>query len=284
MEFFEALFNYKFIQNAYIVGILLGFVAPILGSYVVVKRLSLIVEGVSHIATAGICFSLFLSKVGILAINPIIFGVAFSLGGAALIEKIRTTFKEYSEISIPVVISLSTAFMILFTSLAGGFNQDFSSFMFGNILTTTNTELYLITIIFILILILGKRYYRELLAFAIDEEYCKYSNINTRYFKIAFNILIALVITVSIKVVGMLLVSALVIIPVSSASKISNNFKKTIIFAILFSEISVLGGLIMSYYINIPSGATIVFINIIIFIVTILIDRVKPFSNSKDKV
>lgn len=273
MSFFDALFNYEFVQNAYLIGIIIGFIAPIMGGYVVVKRLSLIVEGISHVSMAGISFSLFLSKTMAINVDPIFAGIVFSLIGTGLIEKIRVTFKNYSEIGIPILISLSTALMIVFASLSGGFNQDFASFMFGNILTTTRTQVYITLIIFISFMSIGLLKHREMLAYAIDEDYCKFVGINTKRYKLFFNIFIAIVISISIKIVGMLLVSSLVVIPISSGSKVGKSFKQTLLFGVIFSEISVIGGLIMSFYLNIPSGATIVLINILIFGICMIIDK-----------
>ncbi len=270
MEIVDNILRYEYLQNAYTVGILIGFIAPILGAYVILKRLALVVDAIAHISMASITLSFALEKHGIMSVSPYIFSFSFSSIGLIFIEKIASTFRTYKEIAIPIIISLSTALMITFSSLAGGFNQDFMSYMFGSILTSTTTDVVIISITTVITVFLLMFFKSQLIVFAIDESYAKHANVNVRIYKTVFNVLLAIFTVLAIKVIGMLLVSALVIIPISSASKICNSFKTTIITGVIFSEISVIFGLILSYYLNIPSGATIVFMNIAIFFCTVI--------------
>ncbi len=275
MEIIENLIKYEYLQNAYAIGLLIGFLAPLLGAYIILKKLALVVEAISHIAMAGITLSFALDKYGILSISPFYFAFTFSSLGLILIERIGNSFKTYKEIAIPIMISFSTALVILFSSLADGFNKDIMSYLFGSILTTTSADVIVMIIATFITVLLLYKFHSQLVVFAIDAEYAKFSGINVRIYKVIFNILLAIFTVLAIKVVGMLLVGALIIIPISSASKICNSLKITIILAIIFSEFSVIIGLVSSYYLNIPSGATIVFANIIIFLSTVIYGKVK---------
>lgn len=265
MELVNNLFSYGYLRNAYIMGLLVGVLAPIIGSYVVMKRLSLIVDGVSHVTLSGVSLGLMLNKFGYV-INPMIPGMVFALLGSFIIDKISSIFKKYKEVAIPITISFASAMTAIFISLAGGFSTDLSQYLFGSILTTSKMEIYIMAITLIVVLIGLKTNYHNFLSFAIDEEYCAFAGINTKNYKNIFTVLIAVVVSISIKAVGMMLVSALVVIPIITASKFCKSFKQTLIVAIIFSEISVFSGLVSSYYLNIPSGAMIVIVNIIFFV------------------
>ncbi len=273
MNIFSSIIRYEYLQNAYIVGILIGIIAPLIGAYVVIKKQGLIVDGISHITLAGISFSMFFSTITGLRFNPMYFGMGFALVGSYLIEKISGVFKNNKEVSIPIAISVSASFTALFTSLSGGFATDLMSFLFGSILTTTKFEICILAIALIFILIGLKNYYYKIICFSIDEDYCKFNSINVKKYKIIFTILIAVVVSISIKAVGMMLIGSLVILPISTASKISKSFKSTLVMAIIISEISVLLGLVVAYYLPVPSGATIVLTNLIIFMAVIFYKR-----------
>lgn len=266
MAIINNLFSYEYLRNAYIIGLLIGVLAPIIGAYVVMKRLSLIVDGVSHVTLSGISLGLFVNKLGY-AINPMYFGMIFALIGSFIIEIISNSFKKFREVAVPITISFASAVTAILVSLSGGFSADLSQYLFGSILTTSKFEIYVMSITLIVVLFGLKTHYYDFLSYAIDEDYCKFAGINTKNYKNIFTILIAVVVSVSIKAVGMMLVSALVIIPISCATKFCKSFKQTLLVAIIISEISVFSGLISSYYLNIPSGAMIVVVNILFFII-----------------
>ncbi len=273
MNLFSSIVRYEYLQNAYIIGILIGIIAPLIGAYVVIKKQGLIVEGISHITLSGISFSMFFTTFSGIRINPMYFGVIFALFGSYLIEKIGEVFKDYKEISIPIAVSSAASFTALFISLSGGFATDLTSYLFGSILTTTKFEIIVMAIALAFVLVTMKNYYYKIICFSIDEDYCKFSNINVKTYKIIFTILIATVVSISIKAVGMMLIGSLVILPISTASKIAKSFKSTLITAIVISELSVLLGLVVAFYLPIPSGATIVLTNLLIFVTILFLKK-----------
>lgn len=145
----EALFQYEFLRNAFIVGIFIGFIAPLLGVFVVVRRLSLIADALSHVTLAGIAASLLLQKKWLTTatLNPIYIGMAFSVAGSLFIEKLRTVYKHYQELAIPIILSGGIGLSVIFISLADGFNTDLFSYLFGSVSAVSRVDVWTIGII-----------------------------------------------------------------------------------------------------------------------------------------
>lgn len=266
MEFINLLVEYEFLQNAVFVGLLIGFISPIIGVYVVVRKTSMMVESISHISVAGVTLSMLLTKLEIVNTNPLLVALIFAMVGAMILEFIKKQVPNFKEVAVPILISLSTALMILFASLGDGFNKEASSYIFGNLLTSTKEEVYILLGLAIFVIgFIGTNYY-SFLAFNIDEKHCKFNKINNFFFKWVITFVISIIVAISIKVVGMLLVSSLVVLPVTSAIKLSNSYKSTLTKSIIISQSCVITGIVVSYYLDIPSGATIIFSNIIVLL------------------
>ena len=151
----DALLNFDFMRYSLISGILIGFIAPFIGAFIVVRRLSLIADALSHVTLGGISFGMFLITIIPTAalINPMWFGVLFAIVGALLIEKLRTTFSNYQEIAIPIIMSSGVALSAIFISLADGFNQEIVGLLFGSISAVSLSDMITIIIIVIIVTI-----------------------------------------------------------------------------------------------------------------------------------
>jgi zinc transport system permease protein len=274
-SFIFALFQYSFLRYALITGLIMGFITPLIGSFVVIRRLSFIADTLSHFSLAGLSIGLYLINIigFTLITDPLYLAMIFSVIGAMFIEILRGYYQNYKEISMPIVMSLGTALSALFISLAGGFNSSIYNYLFGSILTVGNKYLWVIIITATLLLSLLVFYYKEMVIISFDEAYAKLLGINIGRFQFVSTFVLALVVSLSIATVGVLLVSSLMIIPVAAAMKVGKSFKNTVGIAILFSEISIIGGLWLSYELRIASGATIVLINILILLLVGLFRR-----------
>jgi zinc transport system permease protein len=273
----SGLMQYEFLQNAFITGIIIGILAPLLGVFVVVRRMSMIADALSHVALAGIAFSLLLQKsfVSLTGLNPLYFGMAFSVGGSLFIEKLRTIYKHYQELAIPIILSGGIGLSVIFISIANGFNADLYGYLFGSVSAVSRSDLYLIigvgiVVIFTLILL-----YKELFLLSFDEEHAKASGIPSKAIHFIFIVLVALVIAASMRVVGILLVSSLMTIPVAASLRFAKGFKQMIAYSVVFGEIAVMGGLFLSYQLDLAPGGTIVMLAVLILIMAILIDKWK---------
>ncbi|MCR2820409.1 metal ABC transporter permease [Lederbergia panacisoli] len=271
----SAIFHYEFLQNTFLTGILIGLIAPLLGTFIVVRRLSLIADALSHVTLAGIAASLFLSKKTIMfaGMNPLYFGMGFSVIGSILIERLRMVYKHYQELAIPIILSGGIGIGVIFISLADGFNTDLLNYLFGSVSAVSRIDLYVILGISVFVGLIILFLYKELFLLSFDEEHAKVSGIPAKSIHLLFMVLIALVIAASMRIVGILLVSALMTLPVAASMRIARGFKQTIFLSILFGEISVIGGLISAYYLDLAPGGTIVIISILILLGIIIYKR-----------
>jgi len=267
----EGIFHYEFLQNAFLTGILIGILAPLLGVFIVVRRLSLIADALSHVTLAGIAASLLIeNKFTMLAgLNPLYMGMVFSVGGSLFIEKLRSVYKQYQELAIPIIMSGGIGLGVIFISLANGFNTDLYSYLFGSVSAVSRTDLWVILVISILVIVVIILLYKELFLLSFDEEHAKASGIPAKSIHFIFIVMVALVIAASMRIVGILLVSSLMTLPVAASIRIAKGFKQTIFLSVLFGELSVLGGLFTAYYLDLAPGGTIVMLAVLILIVAI---------------
>ncbi|WP_066370437.1 metal ABC transporter permease [Neobacillus fumarioli] len=268
----SGIFHYEFLQNAFLTGMLIGILAPLLGVFIVVRRLSLIADALSHVTLSGIAASLLLEKyvTSLAGLNPLYLGMVFSVGGSLFIEKLRGVYKHYQELAIPIILSSGIGLGVIFISLANGFNTDLFSYLFGSVSAVSRTDLWVILIISVLVVAVLILLYKELFILSFDEDYAKASGIPAKSIHFIFIIMVALVIAASMRIVGILLVSSLMTLPVAASIRIAKGFKQAIFLSVLFGEISVLGGLFIAYYLNLAPGGTIVMLAVLILIFSIL--------------
>ena len=273
-----------FLRNTFFTGILIGIIAPLLGSFIVVRRLSLLADALSHVTLAGIAFGLLIEKrFAIPLITPFYGGLGFSVIGSLLIEKLRSVYKAYQELGIPIILSGGVGLSVIFISLANGFNNDLFNYFFGPASAVGQNDLYTILVIAVLVFAIILIFYKELVALSFDEEHATVSGIHAKRIHFLFIILTALVIAASIRIVGVLLVSALMTLPVASAMRLAKGFKQMVVISIVLGEIAVIGGLISGYYFNIPPGGTIVVISIFILLIILSLNKILE-ANKKRRV
>ncbi|MED3562211.1 metal ABC transporter permease [Bacillus xiapuensis] len=272
----QGIFHYEFLQNAFLTGILIGFLAPLLGVFIVVRRLSLIADALSHVTLAGIAASLFIEKYFTVfaGLNPLYLGMAFSVGGSLFIEKLRGVYKHYQELAIPIILSSGIGLGVIFISLANGFNTDLFSYLFGSVSAVSRTDLWVIFIISLLVVFAIILLYKELFLLSFDEEHAKASGIAAKSIHFIFIVMVALVIAASMRIVGILLVSSLMTLPVAASIRIAKGFKQTIFLSVVFGEIAVMGGLFTAYYLDLAPGGTIVMIAVLILIFAIFLKKI----------
>lgn len=268
----EALLHYEFLQNAFFSGLIIGFIAPLLGVFIVVRRLSLIADALSHVTLAGIAGSLYLSQtfVGLATLNPLYLGIVASVAGSMLIERLRRLYKHYEELAIPIIMSGGLGISAIFISLASGFNTDLVSYLFGSVSAVSRQDFYVVAAIAVIVLIFLLLFFKELFVLSFDEEYAKASGLPAKWVHFLFMIVVALVIAASMRIVGILLVSSMMTLPVAAAMRIARGFKQTIVYSIIFGELSVLIGLVSAFYLDLAPGGTIVVTSIIILLAVIV--------------
>ncbi|MEY9868336.1 zinc transport system permease protein [Peribacillus sp. B2I2] len=273
----SGILQFEFLQNAFLTGIIIGAIAPLVGVFVVVRRMSMISDALSHVALAGIAFSLLLQKsfLSLAGLNPLYIGMAFSVGGSLFIEKLRGVYKHYQELAIPIIMSGGMGLSVIFISIADGFNTDLYGYLFGSVSAVSRADLYVILAVGIVVALMLTLLYKELFLLSFDEEHAKASGIPYKAIHFIFIVMVALVIAASMKIIGILLVSSLMTLPVAASLRFAKGFKQMIVFSVLFGEISVIGGLFLSYNLDLAPGGTIVIIAVLILILSILFDKWK---------
>lgn len=266
-----AIFDYEFLQNAFASGLIIGLIAPALGLFIVVRRLALIADALSHVALAGIAGSLFLSQnvTALAGLNPLYLGIGSSVAGSLLIDRLRELYKSYEELAIPIIMSGGIALGAIFISLAQGFSTDLVGYLFGSVSAVGRGDLYTIIAVAVITILFIVLTYKELFSMSFDPEYSRAQGISSRALNIWFMIVTALVVAGSMRIVGILLVSSLMTIPVAAAMQIAKGFRQAMLYAAIFGELSVLGGLVAAFYLNLAPGGTIVVISILILLLVL---------------
>lgn len=274
VQMIDALLNFDFMRYSLLSGLLVGFIAPLIGAFIVVRRLSLIADALSHVTLGGISFGMFLITVlpALTFINPMWCGILFAIIGAILIEKLRTSYSNYQEIAIPIIMSAGIALSAIFISLADGFNQEIVGLLFGSISAVSLSDLLTIVAIVVIVLLFVLAFYKELFILSFDEEYSKVIGI-PKWIQFLFIAIVAMVISASMRVVGILLVSALITLPVAISMRITKGFKQLIAFSIIIGEIAVIVGLTLAFYINISPGGVIVVLLVLMLACTMMYQK-----------
>ena len=280
-----ALLNYEFLQNAFASGIIIGLIAPLLGVFIVVRRLSLIADALSHVTLAGIAGSLYLSQtIAFFAfLNPLYLGIFAAVTGSVLIERLRRLYKHYEELSIPIIMSAGIGFSAIFISLANGFSSDLFGYLFGSVSAVSRQDLWIVVVIAFIVVVFLLLFYKELFLLSFDEEYAKASGLPAKWVHLLFMIVTALVIAASMRIVGILLVSSLMTLPVAASIRLAKGFKQAILYAVLFGEAAVIIGLVTAFYLNIAPGGTIVMTSIVILLLVLIGKKIWLIVVTKDE-
>jgi zinc transport system permease protein len=252
-------FNYAFIQRAYLAGSCIAVLCAMLGLYLVLRKLSLIGDGLSHVSFGAIALGLFFG------VYPFYVAIPVVLIGSYFILKLTEKARIYGDSAIGIVSSIGIASGVILASLSKGFNVDLFSYLFGNILAISNQEVYLslgLSLVVILIILL---LYNDLFSVTFDEEFARITGVPTERINLILTFLTAITVVLAIKVVGIMLVSALLILPAVTALQLAKGFKIAMLISVLDAIISVLLGITISFHLNLPAGATIVMVNAAFF-------------------
>ncbi|OHE06471.1 metal ABC transporter permease [Sulfurimonas sp. RIFOXYB12_FULL_35_9] len=263
------MFEYDFMQRAFLAGIIIAILASISGTFVVLKRYSLIGETLAHSSLLGVAVGL------IAGYNPLWAAVVFAVISAWIIEYLRSAFSLYSDAVLSILLSGSLAAAVIIVSLGGAFNNSLFSYLFGSILSVTYEDVVTIAIFGTLALGTLLFFSKELYFIAYDEEVAKVSGIKVKFLNFLLVSVVAIIIALSIRVVGSLLIGALMVIPTVSALQFRVGFLKSVVISLSIALFSVILGMTLSFHFSLPSGATIVLCVLGIFILSLIINNRK---------
>lgn len=255
--------QYSFIQRAFITGAFVAILCSSLGLFLVLRRLSLIGDGLAHVSFGSIAIGLFLG------LYPLYISIPFVILGSLLILKLSQKAKVYGDAAIGIVSSVSLAGGVILASLSNGFNVDLFSYLFGNILAISQLEMVSSIVLSSLVLLIVYLFYYELFSISFNEELAKVTGIKTEIINEILVVLTAITVVLSVRVVGIMLVSSFLILPAVTALQIARSFEKALIFSALTALTSLIIGVLTSFIFNLPTGATVVLVNFLLFIITL---------------
>ena len=269
MDLMEVM-RYGFVQRAMIAGVLIAAVSALLGMFLVLRRFSLIGDGLAHTTFGSVAVVLL---IGISPLYVTVAALPLVIISSLAIYKLTSSRKINADSAIGIISSLGIAAGVILASLSGGYNVDLFSYLFGNILTVNNTELILAFIVFVMVLAVVVYFYDDLFALTFDQELACSMGINTGRINILLFLLTAVAAVLAMKVAGIMLVSAMLILPALTALQMSMSFRKTLIAAVGFAVGAVLCGIIIAFMLNLPAGAMIVLLNICFLSVVFVVKK-----------
>lgn len=249
-----AIFSYEFMQNAILIGILASIICGVIGPFIVTRRMVFISGGLSHAAFGGLGIAYWMG------IRPLFGAMAFVLAAAVLVGRQEEKRQSPNDLFIGILWAVGVAIGILFIHMTPGYAPDLMSFLFGNILTAARDDVLITLLLTVIVTGAVMIYYNGFVAIALDEEYARARRLPVPTLKMGLIILTALSIVTLIQVVGILLVIALITIPVAIASELTRSFRQIMLLSILCGILITLSGLMTSYFIEFPSGASIILI------------------------
>lgn len=255
------LLQYPFIQRAIIAGVILAAVLAVLGVFVILRRMAFFADGIAHASLAGVAVGI------VFAVNPLVTAVVATAIIAAVIFLLEKRFKLSSDVAIGILFTSGMAFGVLLISLTPGYQPELISFLFGNILSITTQEMFILLVIGILVIAFVFKYLKQLTLMSFDPESAYLVGIKVGWLQFFLYIITAVAVVLGIKVLGIILVSALLIIPVATGKLLAGSFKSLILQSVLIAEATVIIGLIISMHFDWPTGPTIVLSGTGLFII-----------------
>ncbi|WP_341348790.1 metal ABC transporter permease [Paenibacillus sp. FSL H3-0469] len=261
------MFGYEFMQRAFWAGGLIGLIGPLLGVYLMLRRQVLMADTLSHVSLAGVALG------SVLGWNPALSGFAVAVAGGLVIEQLRRSYRTYSELPVAIIMTSGLALAVVLMSLKQNLTKSFSSYLFGSIVAVSDTQLKLIA----LVAAAGLLYFiilrRPLYSLTFDEETAAISGVHTGWLSFSFAVLTGMTVAAAMPVVGVLLVSALIVLPASIALRMASGFTAAIIISVSVGLTGVFSGLTASYYINTPPGGTIALILLVFLLLAIAVQK-----------
>lgn len=252
--------SYGFIQRAYLAGSLVAGLCGILGLFLVLRRLSLIGDGLSHVSFGAIALGL------LLGVYPFYIAVPVAIVASWLILRLSAKTRISGDAAIGIVSSVGVAVGVVLASLARGFNVDLFSFLFGSILAVSLAEMWLAAVLSLAVLLTVVLFYRDLFAVTFDEEHARISGVNIGWIDFLFTTLTAIAVVLAVRIVGVMLVSALLVIPASASLQLARSFRGALLLSGSGAILAVLIGVSVSFAFSLPAGATVVLVSVVLLV------------------
>ncbi len=270
------IFEYSFMRNALIVGFLSSICCGIIGTYIVNKKMVFISSSISHASYGGIGIGIFLIHFLNLPLkDPLVFGLIFSIFSGILILVLKDFFNVNSDLGIGIMMSLGMAIGIIFSFMTPGYQSDMSTYLFGNILLSNNSNIFSLLILNIITAVFFIIFYKGIVYSSFDENFYRLYDVPVKFINYFMIILISSAIIINIKTIGIILIISILTIPQAAAAFIARKYSMIIFLSVLFSFIGIMTGLLFSYAVNIPSGPSIIVALVGILIIVKVVSLLK---------
>lgn len=266
------LFSYGFIQRALAAGLLIGLLCAMLGLFLVLRRLSLIGDGLAHVTFGSVALALFAGLNGaamLLVSLPLVLLASFG------ILKLTASSRLGGDTAIGILSSAGVSLGVMLAVLGKGYGTDLFSYLFGSILAISRGELLVAAALFITVVTVLALFYNELTALCFNEELARTNGIKVQFLNNLLAGLTAVTVVLAMKLVGIMLISALLILPAATALQLARGFRHAVLLSALLSVVAVAGGIILSFLLNLPSGATIIMLSLLLFVAALFVRRVR---------
>ncbi|MFC4436150.1 MULTISPECIES: metal ABC transporter permease [Natrialbaceae] len=275
-QFGIGMLEYGFMHRAFLVGILIAVMAPLIGTFLVHRQLALIGDALAHTAFAGVAVGLFVNAVLGTGISPYLTAVVVAMTAALAIELISEVTDAYNDVSMAIVLSTGFALGAVLISLnAGGLAVGVNQYLFGNLSTVSNQNAIILIGLFVVIALVVGITYKQLLYVTFDETAARVAGLNVRWYNRITAMLTAMVVVGAMQIMGVILVAAMLVVPVAGAAQLSRSFREALLASVVLAEIAVLAGITLSYQYETTAGGTIVLVAVAIYIVAVLIGKVQ---------
>ncbi len=256
--------QYGFMVRALVAGVIVALTVPLLGSFLVARRYSLIADSLAHVSLAGVGAGL------LFGYAPIVVAVPVTVAGALLLEWLRQRRQLSGEVSLAILMSGGLALAVVLANMARGANTDFTSYLFGSIATTTPADLAVLAVVAAIVSGVVLANYRTLLHITFDEDSARIAGYRVTLLNYLLTAMTAVVVVLSLRIVGGLLMSALLVMPIVTASRFAKSFAQTIVLGMADALIAVLAGLVIAFYAGIAAGGAIVLSALVLLILALI--------------
>ncbi|HEY8393261.1 MAG TPA: metal ABC transporter permease [Thermaerobacter sp.] len=269
-ETLAGIFQFDFMARAFAAGTIVAVIAPVIGLFLVLRRMSLIGDALAHVSLAGVAAGFLLN------VYPVLVALLFALGAGMGIEYLRDRFRRHGELAVAITLATSVALAAVLFSLGGAANVDLFSYLFGSVVTVTLPDVVLVGVLGAAVLAAVVVLYWELFAVTLDEDLARASGLPVRELSVAFTGLTAAAVAVTMRVIGVLLVSSLMVLPVAASLQLARSFRGALLLGVVFAELAVWSGLLAAYYWDLPPGGTVVLAAVTLLGAVLLVKRWFP--------
>ena len=267
--------RYGFMHRAFLVGILIAVIAPLIGTFLVHRQLALIGDALAHTAFAGVAVGLFVNATLGTGVSPYLTAVVVAMLAALAIELISEVTDAYNDVSMAIVLSTGFALGAVLISLnAGGLAVGVNQYLFGSLATVSRSNTVILIGLFAVILLVVGTTYKQLLYVTFDETAARVAGLNVPWYNRVMTMLTAMVVVGAMQIMGVILVAAMLVVPVAGAAQLARSFREALLSSVLLAEIAVLVGITLSFHYEATAGGTIVLVAVAVYIIAVLLGKV----------